>query len=141
MRKVSGRLLFLVASIALAIGSQATWCDVINLFGVDAHHHAETGRSLCVTSHDHFQHEGHCDHSEEEPTPCSEDSAFDLMEAQLPKTEKSSGLMIVLVLPRWLEVQPIVPKGMLSTSFTLLPRKVDRPPQHSSPPFSGCFLI
>ncbi len=142
MRKFSGNVLFLVASIALAVGTQATWCEVVNLFGGDAHHHVENGDSLCLTSHQLCDHGHQSDTShEEERVPCSEESAFDFSDGQLPRSEAATISALVVDLPAWLDVRPPVARTIFEERAFPVPERSGHLPQQHSPSFTGCFLI
>ena len=108
-------------------------CGLLSLLGSDPHHHEDSsGDILCLESEAH--------HHEEEQVPCSDECMLDLPEASLFKVQYNK----LLSLTSFISVRDMPNRLTRASGNTLLvvvPTRIKPPPNDSSPPFTGRFLI
>ncbi len=133
----SVRLLILPFLFALLVaGGNATWCHVLSMAGLDAHHHrsvatGDTG-NLCCETHEE---------THEEEAPCPETCEIALSEAPAPALSKLP-CAAETALPAFIHEfhdSAILPALVIGKIEPLEPP--DIPAVHSNPVFTGCFLI
>jgi len=125
-------LLTVLALIPMGNGV-VTVCGLLSLLGSDPHHHEDnSGGTLCLDSEAH--------HHEEQQVPCSDDCILDLPEASLFKVQYNKLLSLTSFIPiRDLPDRLITASG--NTLLVVVPTRIKPPPNDSSPPFTGRFLI
>ena len=108
-------------------------CGLLSLLGSDPHHHEDSsGDTLCLDSEAH--------HHEEQQVPCSDECMLDLPEASLFKVQYNKLLSLTSFIPiRDLSDRLITANG--NTLLVVVPTRIKPPPNDSSPPFTGRFLI
>ena len=125
-------LLTVLALIPMGNGV-VTVCGLLSLLGSDPHHHEDSsGDTLCLDSEAH--------HHEEQQVPCSDECMLDLPEASLFKVQYNK----LLSLTSFISVRDMSYRLTRTSGNTLLvvvPRRIKPPPNDSSPPFTGRFLI
>ena len=125
-------LLTVLALIPMGNGTVSV-CGLLSLLGSDPHHHEDSsGDILCLESEAH--------HHEEEQVPCSDECMLDLPEASLFKVQYNKLLSLTSFIPiRDLSDRLITANG--NTLLVVVPTRIKPPPNDSSPPFTGRFLI
>jgi len=125
-------LLTVLALIPMGNGV-VTVCGLLSLLGSDLHHHEDSsGDTLCLDSEAH--------HHEEQQVPCSDECMLDLPEASLFKVQYNKLLSLTSFIPiRDLSDRLITANG--NTLLVVVPTRIKPPPNDSSPPFTGRFLI
>jgi len=125
-------LLTVIALIPMGNGIVSV-CGLLSLIGSDPHHHEglETV-AICLEPESH--------HHEENRIPCSDDCMLDLPEASLFKVQYNKLLSLTSFIPiRDLSDRLITANG--NTLLVVVPTRIKPPPNDSSPPFTGRFLI
>lgn len=121
----------LLASLTIAIGANTSFCEFINLFGLDVHHHESSRHHHCAEAHDH----------DSDRAPCPEECESDITDANIPKTVSFPVLVTETILPLWqdsFQIQKPFRTEISDWGHCLSSR---RPPPAISPPVSGRFLI
>ena len=125
-------LLTVLALIPMGNGA-VTVCGLLSLLGSDLHHHEDSsGDTLCLDSEAH--------HHEEQQVPCSDDCMLDLPEASLFKVQYNK----LLSLTSFISIRDMPDRLTRANGNTLLAvvsTRIKPPPNDSSPPFTGRFLI
>jgi len=125
-------LLTVLALIPMGNGV-VTVCGLLSLLGSDPHHHEDSsGNTLCLDSEAH--------HHEEQQVPCSDECMLDLPEASLFKVQCKKLLFLTSFIP----IRDMPDRLTRTSGNTLLvvdPTRIKPPPNDSSPPFTGRFLI
>ncbi len=126
----------------LGVGGKTTFCAVLSMVGVQAHHHlhhdgdgAGHSGSFCLESHEE---EGH-DH-ESESVPCPESCELRLSEAPTPGLVKVPALTVAILAPVTFEI-PAATVAVSGDVPSAIPDPPDRGPALSAPTFTGRFLI
>jgi hypothetical protein len=125
-------LLTVIALIPMGNGIVSV-CGLLSLIGSDPHHHEglETV-AICLEPESH--------HHEENRIPCSDDCMLDLPEASLFKVQYNKLLSLTSFMPiRDMPDRLITASG--NTLLVVVPTRIKPPPNDSSPPFTGRFLI
>ena len=126
-------LLTVLALIPMGNGV-VTVCGLLSLLGSDPHHHEDnSGGTLCLDSEAH--------HHEEQQVPCSDDCILDLPEASLFKVEYKKLLSLTSFMPIRDMPDRLISVGGHALLIKVVPTVITPPPNHSSPPFTGRFLI
>jgi len=118
-------------AIALMVGNQATLCDFVSTFGMNAHHHqGETPPCLAVHDHD-----------TEDRIPCTENCESDLTEAPSPELVKTPQPTVSDLLYLVFDQSTFLNPAKVSSPI----RNTLEPPEHladsASPQLIGRFLI
>ncbi len=126
-------LLTVIALIPMGNGIVSV-CGLLSLIGSDPHHHEglETV-AICLEPESH--------HHEENRIPCSDDCMLDLPEASLFKVEYKKLLSLTSFMPIRDMPDRLISVGGHALLIKVVPTVITPPPNHSSPPFTGRFLI
>src|SRR5690606_1686573 len=126
----------------LGAGGNATFCAVLSVVGLEAHHHPSHGGNgtdhagpFCLHSHE----EEDCEHRGE-TTPCPESCELRLSEALTPGLVKVPALAAAILAPAAFEI-PVAAVAASVHDRAAAPDPPDRRPLLSAPPFTGRFLI
>ncbi|MBT7924058.1 MAG: hypothetical protein HN627_07325 [Opitutae bacterium] len=110
-----------------------TVCGLLSLLGSDPHHHeGSSSDTLCLDSEAH--------HHEEQQVPCSDDCMLDLPEASLFKVQCKKLLSLTSFIPIR-DMPDRLTRTSGNTLLVVVPTRIKPPPNDSSPPFTGRFLI
>ena len=134
MFRLTPILLFTVLALIPMGNGVVTVCGLLSLLGSDPHHHKDSsGDTLCLDSEAH--------HHEEQQVPCSDDCILDLPEASLFKVQCKKLLSLTsFILIRDMPDR-LITLGGNALLFAVVPTVITPPPNDSSPPFTGRFLI
>jgi hypothetical protein len=125
-------LLTVLALIPMGNGV-VTVCGLLSLLGSDPHHHEDSsGNTLCLDSEAH--------HHEEQQVPCSDDCILDIPEASLFKVQCKKLLSLTSFIPIR-DMPDRLTRTSGNTLLVVVPTRIKPPPNDSSPPFTGRFLI
>ena len=125
-------LLTVLALIPMGNGV-VTVCGLLSLLGSDPHHHEDSsGDTLCLDSEAH--------HHEEQQVPCSDECMLDLPEASLFKVQYNKLLSLTSFIPVR-DMPDRLTRTSGNTLLAVVPTRIKPPPNDSSPPFTGRFLI
>ena len=134
MFRLTPILLLTVLALIPMGNSVVTVCGLLSLLGSDPHHHeGNSGDTPCLNSEAH--------HHEEQQVPCSDDCILDLPEASLFKVEYKKLLSLTSFMPIRDMPDRLISVGGHALLFTVVPTVITPPPNDSSPPFTGRFLI
>jgi hypothetical protein len=134
MFRLTPILLLTVLALIPMGNSVVTVCGLLSLLGSNPHHHeGNSGDTLCLDSEAH--------HHEEQQVPCSDDCILDLPEASLFKVEYKKLLSLTSFMPIRDMPDRLISVGGHALLFTVVPTVITPPPNDSSPPFTGRFLI
>ena len=126
-------LLTVIALIPMGNGIVSV-CGLLSLIGSDPHHHEglETV-AICLEPESH--------HHEENRIPCSDDCMLDLPEASLFKVQYNKLLSLTSFISIRDMPDRLITLGGNALLFAVVPTVITPPPNDSSPPFTGRFLI
>ena len=125
-------LLTVLALIPMGKGV-VTVCGLLSLLGSDPpHHEGSSSDTLCLDSEAH--------HHEEQQVPCSDDCMLDLPEASLFKVQCKKLLSLTSFIPIR-DMPDRLTRTSGNTLLVVVPTRIKPPPNDSSPPFTGRFLI
>ena len=133
MFRLTPILLFTVLALIPMGNGVVTVCGLLSLLGSNPHHHEDSsGDTLCLGSEAH--------HHEEQQVPCSDDCILDLPEAFLFKVQCKKLLSLTSFIPIR-DMPDRLTRTSGNTLLVVVPTRIKPPPNDSSPPFTGRFLI
>ena len=125
-------LLTVLALIPMGNGV-VTVCGLLSLLGSDPHHHEDSsGDNLCLESEAH--------HHEEQQVPCSDECMLDLPEASLFKVQCKKLLSLTSFIPIR-DLPDRLTRAYGNSLLAVVSTLIKPPPNDSSPPFTGRFLL
>ena len=134
MFRLTPILLLTVLALVPMGNSVVAVCGLLSLLGSDPHHHeGNSGDTLCLDSEAH--------HHEEQQVPCSDDCVLDLPEATLFKVQCKKLLSLASFIPIRDMPDRLISAGGNALLVGIFPTITNLPPNDSSPPFTGRFLI